>query len=340
MNSAYGQLLMRVEDFVNSAIHFDEQKFNSSANNTRCTGWDIWQDDKEHTEKKTREAASPKLVGFVVLEMAKLHMQRTLRKLTGFWGDRMELIFTDTDSYYILVETETLLEDLAKINELHGPTIDRWELCKSFPELEAETAAEKGKLGLLKIEHDDHGFIKEIVALGPKTHSTLGFHDYGTEECRKIGSEKHKGIPKRTAVVPRSELNLEEHKTKKAAVVARDSKDVEEAERAKELQTHRLNHEKYVESYRRAMAGDVRARDAAVTHVIQSKGHEIRLGAQIKNSVSANNFKVHQTWRGLRTTTLPFGHPSTLGPVLLKPRGSARPSRLRLARGLPLGSGR
>jgi len=57
----------------------------------------------------------PIYCGFSILELSKIHMQRfyydTLKK---FYGDRVRLSYTDTDSFILEIETEDVYEDFLK----------------------------------------------------------------------------------------------------------------------------------------------------------------------------------------------------------------------------------
>ena len=89
----------------------------------------------------------PIYVGFSVLDLSKLHMYRLFYKyFKAFYNDRCSLIYIDTDSLYINIETDDLYHDL---NSNFRSILD----CSNYPRdhpLFNET--NKAKLGYLKSE--------------------------------------------------------------------------------------------------------------------------------------------------------------------------------------------
>ena len=92
----------------------------------------------------------PLIVGFTILEMAKLLMYRFYYEaLLPKYGDKMRLLFTDTDSFILLVETPDQHADMADMME--------WFDTSNFPiDHPLYSTANRRKLGYFKSETGAH----------------------------------------------------------------------------------------------------------------------------------------------------------------------------------------
>jgi len=107
---------------------------------------------------------SPRAAGFTILEQSKLVMLRAhYRFFKGTYGDRAELLFTDTDSLCYKIEAPNPLEDMLRSKEVLFDLIsafvesDLAALASTLAELEslkAHLADMKGRLGALKLENE------------------------------------------------------------------------------------------------------------------------------------------------------------------------------------------
>jgi hypothetical protein len=61
----------------------------------------------------------PLYTGFVTLDLSKLLMYQTYYGLKDQYGDRMELLFTDTDSLCMQIQTEDIYRDMAQNPDLY-----------------------------------------------------------------------------------------------------------------------------------------------------------------------------------------------------------------------------
>ena len=111
------------------------------------------------------EVDSPIYVGFSILEYSKLIMYRFWYDvLVKTYGDRVQYVYSDTDSFIINLETE----DIEK--EIKGPLAPHLDLSNFPPEHPLYDDTNKGVLGKLKIETGHH-FMTEFVGLKPKMYS-------------------------------------------------------------------------------------------------------------------------------------------------------------------------
>ena len=138
---------------------------------------------------------SPIYVGFSVLEYAKLIMyQFWYDVLVKEYGQRVEFVYSDTDSFIFSLETD----DLAK--EIKGPLAPYLDVSNFPPNHPLYNASCKGKLGKVKIETGCE-YIKEFVALKPKMYS------YTT-----TGSDKSHNTLKGVPACDRENITLEHYR--------------------------------------------------------------------------------------------------------------------------------
>ena len=109
-------------------------------------------------------ADSPIYIGFSILDLAKKIMYDFWYKtLQQIYKDRVRLLYTDTDSFFISLETENLEYEL---NGPLKPYLDLSNFPKSHP---LHSSERKGELGLLKIETGSEQ-ITEFIGVKPKSY--------------------------------------------------------------------------------------------------------------------------------------------------------------------------
>lgn len=135
-------------------------------------------------------------VGIAVLNLSKLLMYNFWYKvLKAKYGDKIRLVYTDTDSFIFVVETEDFYKDLGEDKEL-GSYFD----FSSYPEGHPlYSTANKKKLGFFKDETNGDP-VAEVVAVRAKMYSVLtksGIQKNtgkGIKKCilKKTGHDKYK----------------------------------------------------------------------------------------------------------------------------------------------------
>ena len=109
--------------------------------------------------------SSPIYIGFSILDFAKITMYSFFYDvLKAQYGDRVEFVYSDTDSFIINLKTEDLDE------ELKGPLAAYMDLSNYPPDHDLYNDQSKGKLGLLKNETPGD-YIIEFVAIKPKAYT-------------------------------------------------------------------------------------------------------------------------------------------------------------------------
>jgi len=130
---------------------------------------------------KTVSMAYPQYVGFTILELAKLKLYNFYYKvLKTHYGDRVQLCYSDTDSYILSVETDDIYKELS-LSPLKE-WIDTSNFSHDHP---LYNQSVKGKLGLLKSETGEIP-IKEAICLKPKTYSLLLNSDQTSASAKGI----------------------------------------------------------------------------------------------------------------------------------------------------------
>ena len=201
MNALYGKFLQNKEHYTQTTTYTDAEKW------LRAT-WKL-QGDKRHFDivqgctgsaegflgtvttspDKGVVLDTPRLQGFVILEITKLIMQKLHRTMNNFYGDRATLAFTDTDSFIYLLQTENYLDDFEEMNRTLPQQV--FDLCNT-----GRAEANAGKLGLAKDEAGTKAglmTILEFVGNQAKMYSLKTIDPDGKIGC----SMKGKGIPTR-----------------------------------------------------------------------------------------------------------------------------------------------
>ncbi|GFQ91680.1 uncharacterized protein TNCT_710091 [Trichonephila clavata] len=106
----------------------------------------------------------PIFIGFCVLELSKLQMYKLYYShFKSYYGSKCELLYTDTDSIYMNIETEDVYKDLRRNFK---SILDLSNFERNNPMFDDSN---KGKLGLLKSETIQP--IKEFIGLKCKMYA-------------------------------------------------------------------------------------------------------------------------------------------------------------------------
>ena len=124
MNTLYGKSCQDQRGYRNVNPHFDQEEFERQVAKRNVTDWDViksWSEEDERffalIETATEKGVvlnTPRLMGFSVLELSKLHIfEAHYGYYKEKYGDKAKFLFTDTDSLCYLIETEDVLLDMA-----------------------------------------------------------------------------------------------------------------------------------------------------------------------------------------------------------------------------------
>ena len=133
--------------------------------------------------KKYSHVNHPNYIGYYILELSKLRLYDFYYNvMKAHYGDRVKLVYCDTDSLITEIQTHDLLAEYSK--EPLKSYIDTSNFSPSHPLYSTEN---KGKLGLLKSEVGERT-IAEFVGVRPKCYSIV------LADGDRISSAK--GVPK------------------------------------------------------------------------------------------------------------------------------------------------
>ena len=119
-NSVYGKTMENVRKHGDFEIVNTPERFQKLVNKPLFKHRYIINEDLVIVEKDrhTVELNKPIYMGMSILDYSKIHMYSFYYDvLKPTYDDKIKLVYTDTDSYVIKVETDDLYEDFKEINE-------------------------------------------------------------------------------------------------------------------------------------------------------------------------------------------------------------------------------
>lgn len=206
-NSVYGKTVEDVAKRRNIKFFLAEEMASAlrAAASPFCKAWKIISKDELLVMELAKHSIvmnRPVIIGFTVLELSKwLMFDFHYNKAKQYWGENVQLLYTDTDSTCYKVKTvnkPTLNEEVADFQRAHN-CLDLTEL-KPDHYLRNQGLEVKSELGMMKDEMKGVP-IEVFIALRAKMYSIL------LENNQVIN--KMKGIPK-SATIPRTEEEIEE----------------------------------------------------------------------------------------------------------------------------------
>ena len=167
-NSVYGKTMESVRRRVDIQLVNSEKKANKLVASPLFTSFKIFDENLVGVQRKKASVTlnKPLYVGFVVLELSKLHMYKfhyDYMKCT--YGEKAHLLFTDTDSLTYHIETPDIYADMA----LHPELFDTSDYPQDHPLYSTEN---KKKIGCFKDELNSKP-VYEFVGLRAKMYSLL-----------------------------------------------------------------------------------------------------------------------------------------------------------------------
>ncbi|CAL1294548.1 unnamed protein product [Larinioides sclopetarius] len=121
-NSVYGKTMENIRNRVDVQLVHDEQKAQKLVAAPTFKRFQIFDNELVGVErsKKCLTLDKPIYVGFVILELSKLIMYDFhYNVIKKEYGDRAQLLFTDTDSLTYEVETEDIFQDMSRHMDIY-----------------------------------------------------------------------------------------------------------------------------------------------------------------------------------------------------------------------------
>jgi hypothetical protein len=195
-NSVYGKTMQNVREYESMKFTLSPSKAQRWFNRPDCSGVHIYNNHADVEKplvyctftKRIVKMNQPIVVGSTVLDHSK-HMIYNIwyDKLKPKWGDNIQLLYQDTDSLVIKVNSPNYYKDLQDIRDIIDFTgfNDRTHPVFEGIDYDTEIEPHKDVLGRLKSETKDSE-IQEFIALKAKQYSFV-VNDKSTM--------KNKGLP-------------------------------------------------------------------------------------------------------------------------------------------------
>ena len=171
-NAPYGKTIENVAKRTTIKVLTDMEKSRRMAEQLQCNNFRLVNQDLVAVEsrKVNQVINKPFQLWFAVLEYSKIHMYRTYATLKDNFGQRMHMLYTDTDSLIIQFFTHDLYKELLDVPQLLG-LFDLSEIFANHPSHHGfPDDPNKSKVGFFKDETKGNPII-EFVALKPKMYS-------------------------------------------------------------------------------------------------------------------------------------------------------------------------
>ncbi|XP_041371540.1 uncharacterized protein LOC121385070 [Gigantopelta aegis] len=167
-NSCFGRSMMNVRKHVNVELVNSKKRLKKLCAKPTFEGFKIFNPDLAavHLKKATIVLNQPIYAGFSILDMSKIVMYEFhYNFMRAKYGNKVQLLFTDTDSLCYEVETEDIYSDFQK----HANLFDTSNYNLSHPLFSTVNAKVLGKM------KDELGgsVMEEFVGLRPKMYSVL-----------------------------------------------------------------------------------------------------------------------------------------------------------------------
>ena len=184
MNVApYGKTIENVAKQTSIKVLTDMENARRLAEKPQCINFRLFNPNLVAVESRKLNQVINKLfqLGFAVLEYSKLHMYRTYAKLKDWYGRKMRMLYTNTESGIMQFFTKDLYKELLDVPQLQS-LFDISEIPANHPScLGTPNDPNKGIVGFFNNETNGN-LIIEFIALKPKMYS------FKVCECQEFGS--------------------------------------------------------------------------------------------------------------------------------------------------------
>ena len=187
-NAVFGKTMENVRKRMRYDLVTDKKRFQKLVNDVTFKGHDHISENLVGVSRSKNRVVldKPIIVGFSILELSKVLMYdfhyNVMKKK---YGNKIKLLFTDTDSLCYEIETEDFYKDVKEISH----HFDFSEYPKTH-----ELYSEEFKKALGKFKDETHSIlIREFVGLRSKMYSFKYFDD---KKGKLVESKKLKGIKK------------------------------------------------------------------------------------------------------------------------------------------------
>ena len=195
-NSVFGKTMENVRKYVDIKMVRDDKRARKLMNKPNFEGRTIFTPNLVaiHMGKTKVSMYKPKYLGMSILDISKTLMYEFhYGYMKPKYGDKVKLLFTDTDSFMYLIETEDFYEDI--LRDIH----EWFDTSNYLQDHFIYSDANKMKIGMFKDEEGGK-IVSEFVGLRAKNYSYL---------CGGKERKKCKGIKKS---VTEKDISFEDYK--------------------------------------------------------------------------------------------------------------------------------
>ena len=171
-NAPYGKTIENVGKRTDIRLLTDLDQARRLAEKPHCIDFRMFDEHLIGIEMRKIESVinKPFQIGFAILEWSKLLMYRTFAKLRDHYGDRVRMLYTDTDSLILQFHVHDLYKDIRESNILR-PIFDFSKVPVNHPSgLGTPDDPHADEVGYFKDEMKCDPIV-EFVALKPKMYS-------------------------------------------------------------------------------------------------------------------------------------------------------------------------
>ena len=189
-NAVYGKTMENVRNHIDFELVDNERRMMKCLNNPKSKHRHIINEELVgvELEKATVKLNKPIYIGVAILDLSKLHMYKFYYGvMKEKYGDKLNLVYTDTDSFIAHTETEDIYDDFNEINEY----MDFSGYDKSHKSYDPTN---KKVLGKFKDELDGE-IMSEFIGLKPKMYCCIN-EDNGhvIKKAKGIQTSKVKNV--------------------------------------------------------------------------------------------------------------------------------------------------
>ena len=172
-NAIFGKTMEQVRNRINYELVVDEKRCDKVLSNPTYLRHNIIKPENIYGKslvgiekmKSVVELNKPIYCGFTILELSKLHMQNFYYNvLKPYYGEKVKLCYTDTDSFILSIESKDVYDDFLK------PELNKHMDFSDYPsDHKCYNVSNKRVLGMFNDEENGK-LIDEFVALLPKMY--------------------------------------------------------------------------------------------------------------------------------------------------------------------------
>src|SRR6266700_6525853 len=168
-NSVFGKSIQDNRKHLNVILAVNQKQVVNAVKKPTFEQFNIIGENKAiiKMKKNAVKLDKPLFIGFTVLELSKFWMYTLHYKLfKKYYGDNLQLVYTDTDSFVYAIQTDNFIEELGTV---FSDIIDFSNFDKKHPLYSEQN---KKKVGYLKSEYGEKP-VNEFVGLKSKLYSIV-----------------------------------------------------------------------------------------------------------------------------------------------------------------------